>query len=135
MSQGQSTQCRVQVHSKKIHNYQHLTPSYLNRSESESLSVPSDPLRPSATPWTIQSMGLSRPEYWSGLPFPSPGDLPNPGIKPRSPALQADSLPAKPPGKPLTLMEVLPNSYTSDCQRFAYQIHSLHFFHNPVSWR
>ena len=47
-------------------------------------------------------MGFSRPEYWSGLPFPSPGDLPNPGIKPRSPALQvdADSLPAEPPGKP-----------------------------------
>ena len=45
-------------------------------------------------------MELSRPEYWSGYPFPSPGDLPNPGIKPRSPALQADSLPAEPQGKP-----------------------------------
>ena len=53
-----------------------------------------------ATPWTIQSVEFSRTEYWSGLPFPSPGDLPNPGIKPRSPALQADSLPAEPPGKP-----------------------------------
>ena len=41
-----------------------------------------------------------RPEYWTGPPFPSPGDLPNPGIKPRSPTLQADSLPAEPPGKP-----------------------------------
>ena len=39
------------------------------------------------------SMGISRQEYWSGLPFPSPGDLPNPGIKPESPALQADYLP------------------------------------------
>ena len=39
------------------------------------------------------SMGFSRQEYWSGLPFPSPGDLPDPGIEPRSPALQADSLP------------------------------------------
>ena len=39
-------------------------------------------------------------EYWSGLPFPSPGDHPNPGIEPRSPALQADSLPSEPPGKP-----------------------------------
>ena len=38
------------------------------------------------------SMGFSRQQYWSGLPFPSPGDLPNPGIKPRSPALQADAL-------------------------------------------
>ena len=39
-------------------------------------------------------------EYWSGLPFPSPGDLPNPGIEPRSPTLQADALPSEPPGKP-----------------------------------
>ena len=48
------------------------------------------------TPWTIQSMEFSRPEYWSGQPFPSPGDLPNPGIEPRSPTSQADSLPAEP---------------------------------------
>ena len=46
-------------------------------------------------------MEFSRPEYWSGQPFPSPGDLPNPGIEPRSPALQADSLPREPPGKPI----------------------------------
>ena len=45
------------------------------------------------------SMGFSRQEYWSGLPFPSPGDLPDPGIEPRSPALQADALPSEPPGK------------------------------------
>ena len=45
-------------------------------------------------------MESSRPEYWSGQPFPPPGDLPNPGIEPRSPALQADSLPAEPQGKP-----------------------------------
>ena len=48
----------------------------------------------------LLSMGFSRPEYWSGLPCPLPGDLPNPGIKPRSPALQPDSLPSEPPGKP-----------------------------------
>ena len=54
----------------------------------------------SATPCSIQSMEFSRPEYCSGKPFPSPGDLPNPGIEPRSPALQVDSLPAEPPGKP-----------------------------------
>ena len=71
----------------------------------------------SAAPWTVAhqvalSMGLSRQEYWSGLPFPSlkeswsglpcppPGRLPNPGIKPRSPALQADYLPSEPPRKP-----------------------------------
>ena len=59
-----------------------------------------------ATPWTIAyqappSVGFSRQEYWSGLPFPSPGDLPNTGIEPGSPALQADALPSEPPGKPL----------------------------------
>ena len=48
-----------------------------------------------ATPWTIQSMVFSRPEYWCGQLFPSPGNLPNPGIKPRSPALQVDSLPTE----------------------------------------
>ena len=46
------------------------------------------------------SMGFSRQEYWSGLPFPSPRDLPDPGIEPRSPALQADALTSEPPGKP-----------------------------------
>ena len=50
-----------------------------------------------ATPWTVAcqaplSMGFSRQEYWSGLPFPSPGDLPDPGIEPRSPALETDAL-------------------------------------------
>jgi len=44
-------------------------------------------------PWTIESMEFSRPESWSGQLFPSAGDLPNPGIEPRSPALQVDSLP------------------------------------------
>ena len=53
-----------------------------------------------ATPWTIQAMEFSRPEYWSGQPFPSLGDLPNPRIKPMFPALQVDSLPAEPQGKP-----------------------------------
>ena len=52
------------------------------------------------TPWTVArqaplSMGFSRQEYWSGLPFPSPGDLPDPGIEPWSPALQADNLPTE----------------------------------------
>ena len=56
-----------------------------------------------ATPWTVvyqasTSMGFSRQQYWSGLPFPSPGDLPDPGIEPRSPAMQADALPSEPPG-------------------------------------
>ena len=59
-----------------------------------------------ATPWTVAnqaplSMGFSRQECWSGLPFPSPGDLSDPGIEPESPALQADALPSEPPGKPI----------------------------------
>ena len=59
-----------------------------------------------ATPWTVayqasSSMGFSSQEYQSGLLFPSPGDLPNTGIEPRSPALQAEALPSEPPGKPL----------------------------------
>ena len=45
-------------------------------------------------------MGFSSQEYWSGLPFPSPGDLPDPGIEPWSPTFQADALPSEPPGKP-----------------------------------
>ena len=45
-------------------------------------------------------MGFSRQEYWSGLPFPSPGGLPDPGIEPRSPALEAEALTSEPPGKP-----------------------------------
>ena len=57
------------------------------------------------TPWTVAhqappSMEFSKQEYWSGLPFPSPRDHPNPGIEPRSPAWQADALPSEPPGKP-----------------------------------
>ena len=51
-----------------------------------------------------QSMEFSRQEYWSGLPFPSPGDLPNPGIEPRSPTLQADALLSELPGKPQNIM-------------------------------
>ena len=56
-----------------------------------------------ATPWTVAyqaplSMEFSRQEYWSGLPFPSSRDLPDPGPEPKSPALQADTLPSEPPG-------------------------------------
>ena len=58
-----------------------------------------------ATPWTVAyqvppSMGFSRQEYWSGLPFPSPGDLPDPGIEPWSPTLYAEPLPSEPLGSP-----------------------------------
>ena len=59
-----------------------------------------------ATAWTVAyqappSMGFSRQESWTGLPFPSPGDLPNPRIEPGSPALQTDALASEPPGKPI----------------------------------
>ena len=50
-------------------------------------------------------MEFSRQEYWSGLPFPSPGDLPSPGIEPGSPALQAGTLPSEPPGKLQSISE------------------------------
>ena len=61
-----------------------------------------------ATPETVAfqvppSMGFSRQEYWSGLPFPSPGDLPDPGIEPGSPAFQADTLTSESPGKQIKL--------------------------------
>ena len=59
----------------------------------------------SHVPWTVAyqalpSMEFSRQEYWSGLPFPFPGNLPDPGIEPRSPALQANAFPSEPSGKP-----------------------------------
>ena len=73
--------------------------------ESGSRSAVSD----SATPWTIQSMEFSRQEYRSGLPFPPPGDVSNPGMKPRSPALQADSLLSETPGKLSKVTEFMHN--------------------------
>ena len=62
-----------------------------------------------AAPWTVghqapPSMGFSRQEYQSGLLFPSPGDLPHPGIEPGSPALQVNSLPTESPGKPIYIL-------------------------------
>ena len=80
-------------------------------------------------PW-----GFSRQEYWSGLPCPPPGNLPNPGIKPRSPALQVDSLPSEPPEKPkntgvgsLPLLQgVFPkqelNQGLLNCRQILYQL-------------
>ena len=62
------------------------------------LSVSCDPIDCSLPGSSVHA--FSRQEYWSGLPFPSPGDLPDPGIKPRSPALWADALPSEPLGKP-----------------------------------
>ena len=68
------------------------------------------------TPWTVAyqvplAMGCSRQEYWSGLPSPSPGDLPDPGIEPESPMLQVNSLLSKPSGKPLNYWDSLLNNF------------------------
>ena len=75
-----------------------------------------------ATPWTVAyqappSMGFSRQEYWGRLPFPSPGDLPDPGIEPRSPAFQADTLTSEPPGKP---WHFFPTDQETSSWRWAY---------------
>ena len=72
------------------------------------------------SPWTVAyqappSMGFSRQEYWSGLPFPSPGDLPDSGIEPRSPALQADALPFEPPGRLYLKLSTLQTEPTLLC--------------------
>ena len=86
------------------------------------------------TPWTVAhqaplSMGFFRQEYWNGLPFPSPGDIPNPRIEHRSSALQADSLPSEPPGKPKAKFRGGPsgllfhNHHLTDCPQLS-----------PCSW-
>ena len=91
-----------------------------------------------ATPWTVAHQalpprGFSRQEYCSGLPFPSPGDLPGPGIQPRSPALQADALTSEPPGKPKSFLIlelgniaseswVSPASCSANCFALAYYL-------------
>ena len=75
------------------------------------------------TPWTVArqaplTLGFSRQEYWSGLPCPPPGDLPNPGFEPRSPELQADSLSSEPSRKPkyeCTLFKFLPSTIKVIC--------------------
>ena len=78
-----------------------------------------------ATPWTVAhqaslSMGFSRQEYWSGVPFPPPGDLSNPGIETGSPPLQADTLPYEPPGKPVCMYTmylcICTHSQTHECK-------------------
>ena len=97
-------------------------------------------------PWTIQSAEFSRPEYWSGQPFLSLVDLPNPEIEPRSPALEADSLPAEPQGEPrnaevgsLSLLQRIFRTQVSNwdllhCRQILYQ---LSCYRSPyrVVWR
>ena len=110
------------------------------------------------TPWTVAyqappSMGISRQEYWSGLPFPSPGDLPNSGTEPGSPTFQADALTSEPPGKPSSSINVsnvtlstrlfykslqswAPCSlfFQGHCQQSPLQCHPQKFFLGRFSW-
>ena len=77
-----------------------------------------------ATPWTAAyqdppSKGFSRQEYWSGLPFPYPGDPPDPGIEPGFPALEADALLSEPLGKSLEILFLRQKSYSSYCEPFS----------------
>ena len=99
------------------------------------------------TPWTVAyqappSMGFSRQEYWSGVPFPSPGDLPYPGIEPGSPVFQADSLTSELPGKPKNntsrLYLALGNPGYDIKKKLIYRIcssfHFNHCFFAFISW-
>ena len=77
-----------------------ITVCYESESEvAQSCQILCDPV--DSSPPGSSSMGFSRQEYWSGLAFPSPGDLPNLGIEPRSPSLQTEALTSEPPGKPM----------------------------------
>ena len=96
---------------------------WIGHEEDESHSIMSDP----ATPWTIAHqaplpMEFSRQEYWSGLPFPSPGDLLNPRIEPGSPALQAGSLPSEPPAIGHGVSEINDDSCVSAWNSWKYGI-------------
>ena len=84
------------------------------------------------TLWTIacqapQSMGFSRQEYWSGLPFPSPGDLTDPGIKPRSHALQADALTSEPSGKPSVVTHEQEETQNPEILPEEWKVQTLHW--------
>ena len=91
------------------------------------------------------SWGFSRQENWSGLPCPPPGDLPNPGIEPRFPTLQADSLPTEPPGKPKNpgvssirllqgiLLTLESNWGVPQCRQIFYQHYLTRFFNSALA--
>ena len=88
-----------------------------------------------ATSWTLAcqaplSIEFSRQEYWNGLSFPPPGDLPNPGIKPRSPTLHADSLPCEPPGKPYIKWFLKEKEYV----KAVYCHHAYLTYMQSISW-
>ena len=87
-----------------------------------------------ATPWTVShqaplSLGFPRQEYWNGLPFPTPGDLPRPGIKPMSPAFVGGFFTSEPPGKPtLSRLHIYLLPLSSVCQQFHVKFFSGHSF-------
>ena len=92
-----------------------------------------------ATPWTVAyqaplSLGFSRQEYWSRLPFPSPGDLPNPGIEPRSPALQADTLPSEPLGKLSVQFSLVAQSCSTLCNPMNCSMPGLPVYHQLLEF-
>ena len=81
-------------------------------------------------------MGFSQQEYWSGLPCPPPGDLPDPGIKPISPVTPADSLPAEPSGKPHFLYTyIFSKSLLKLCDHMEYSYDNVHMFLALLSQR
>ena len=97
---------------------------------------------PFVTPWTVTHqaplpMGFSRQEFWGGLPCPSPGDLPNPGNEHRSPALQADSLPFEPPGKPSNSKRGLNQNQrlAKGCHRWPFSVVHSRVRHLTLVWR
>ena len=89
------------------------------------------------TPWTVvyqasQFMGFSRQEYWSGLPLPSPGDLPDPGIEPWSPTLQADTLPSEPQGKPEISIWYKDHIFSGALQSTRYLLQNITILNNKT---
>ena len=101
--------------------------------QSGSRSVASDSgLQPARVlcPW-----GFSRREYWSGLPFPPPGDLPDPGIELASPALQADSLLSEPPGKSMSYSQVKMLSYLKRETKYTHTLTSTRHVRNQCDAR
>ena len=123
-----------------LEKFEHYFASIWKWSESEvAQSCPTlcDPID-SSPPLTVAqqaplSMGFSRQEYWSGLPFPSPGDLSDPGIEPQSPTLQTDALTSEPPGKPIE--KSMDGSKKKDTYRNTFKLEAIKLSINwSIKW-